>query len=86
MERRVALILVLFLLGAGTAFIGPFFEEKNLPVMLVAIVITGFLCGPIMVMPMQEMMESIKLAYPNCDFEHASNLLSGLFTSCIGAG
>ena len=26
-ERRVAMILILILLGVGTAFIGPFYEE-----------------------------------------------------------
>jgi len=86
MERRVALILNLILLGVATAFIGPFYDDQNLSVMCIALVVTGFLLGPLIIMPLQEMMKSTKLAYPNCDFDHATNLLSGILSSSIGVG
>ena len=86
MERRVALILNLILLGVSIAFIGPFYTDQNLTVMCIALVVSGFLLGPIMIMPMQEMMESTRTTYPQCDFEHATNLLSGILTSSIGLG
>lgn len=86
MERRVALILNLIFLGVSTAFIGPFYTDQNLVVMCIALVVAGFLLGPIMIMPMQEMMESTRIAYPDCDLEHATNLLSGILNSSIGVG
>ena len=68
MERRVALIINLFLLGLSIAFVGPFYTDQNLTVMCIALVVSGFLMGPLMIMPMQEMMESTRIAFPNCDF------------------
>ena len=86
MERRVALFLNLVLLGISVAFIGPFYAARGFVSMLVALFLSGFLIGPIMIMPMQEMMESTRLALPNCDFEHATNLLSGILNATIGVG
>mmetsp|Transcript_31703 Transcript_31703/g.41994 ORF Transcript_31703/g.41994 Transcript_31703/m.41994 type:complete len:151 (+) Transcript_31703:509-961(+) len=85
-ERRGALIINLFLLGTSQLFIGPFYTDKNLIVMCVALLISGFFLGPLMILPMQEMMISTKLKYPDYDFEHATNLLSGLMNSAVGVG
>ena len=86
MERRVALILNLIFLGVSIAFIGPFYTDKNLSAMCIALIVSGFLLGPIMILPMQEMMESTRIAYPDCDFEHATNLLCGILNSFNGVG
>ena len=66
-ERRLALILNLALLAIGTIFVGPFMIETNLIVMCVALGITGFLIAPLMILPLQEMINSTKLAYPEYD-------------------
>ena len=54
--------------------------------MCIALFFAGFFLGPLMILPMQEMMVSTKLKFPDYDFEHSTNLLSGVMNSAVGVG
>ena len=85
-EIRVTLISCLFALGLSTFLIGPFYEDENLPVMLVGLVLAGSCMGPLAIPNMAEMMDATRLVYPECDLEHANSLLSGMLNSSFGVG
>lgn len=70
----------------STFLIGPAFEDKNLTVMLVGLVLTGSCMGPLAIPNMAEMMQATKLAYPDSDLDHANSLLSGMLNSSFGVG
>ena len=83
-EHRVTLMTFLFLLGASTFLIGPFYGDLNLPVMLIGLTISGISLGPLVIPNMAEMMNATALKHPYCDLEHASSLLSGILNCCMG--
>ena len=85
-EHRVTLMTFLFLLGASTFLIGPFYGDLNLPVMLIGLTISGISLGPLVIPNMTEMMNATALKHPDCDLEHASSLLSGILNCCMGMG
>ena len=85
-EHRVTLIVSLFGLGFSQFFVGPFFEEDNLLVMLIGLVLTGIFLGPLVIPNMAEMMRATALRYPDCNRDHANSLLSGMLSSSFGIG
>ena len=85
-EARVTLITALVLLGVSTALVGPFFEEKNMVVMLIGLGLSGFMMGFLIIPNMPEMMKATKEAHPNCDLDHANSLLSGMLNAGFGIG
>ena len=85
-EYRVTLIVCLFGLGFSQFLVGPFYDDKNLTVMLIGLVLTGVFIGPLVIPNMAEMMRATSLRYPDCDMDHANSLLSGLLNCCFGLG
>jgi len=85
-EIRVTLITCGVFLGLSTFLIGPFYEEQNLTVMLVGLILTGCFMGPMGIPNMAEMMHVTRSTYPDCDLDHANSLLSGLLNCFLGAG
>ena len=85
-EGRVEIITSLLFLGFLTLLIGPFYEDKNLVVMLIGLATSAIFYAPTIIPNMSEMMVSTRLHYPNYDLEHANSLLSGLLNSCFGVG
>ena len=81
-ETRVILITCLFWLGASVFLIGPFYEEKNLAVMLIGLSLAGMALGPLFVPNMAEMMHATFIVHPTCDEDHACSLLSGILNLC----
>ena len=86
METRVWLTLSAFFLGFSMLFVGPFFLEKSLPVMCVGLFFNGCMLGPLIIPNMAEMIVATKLAYPDCDHEHANSLIGGVLNSAYGIG
>lgn len=85
-EIRVTLIIGMIMLSLSMILVGPFFEEKNLTVMLIGLFLTGSFLGPTIIPNMAEMMFATKRAFPTSDLEHANSLLSGMLSCCYGAG
>ena len=54
--------------------------------MLAGLTLTGSTMGPLAIPNMAEMMQATKLAYPDCDLDHANSLLSGMLNSSFGIG
>ena len=54
--------------------------------MMFGLVLTGMAIGPLAVPNMAEMMHGTVLEYPDCDLDHANNLLSSMLNSCFGIG
>ena len=54
--------------------------------MLVGLVLTGCFIGPLAIVNLEEMMNATKLAYPDCDLDHANSLLSGMLNCFFGFG
>lgn len=85
-EIRVTLITATLLLGVSTLFIGPFFEDKNLPVMLAGLSFSGFCMGFMCIPNMAEMLRGTKDKYPGADMGRTNHLLSGMLCSSFGIG
>jgi len=85
-EIRVLLITFLFLLGASIFLLGPFYEEKNLEVMLIGLALSGMAMGPLIIPNLVEMMRATYLKHPSCDKDHRDSLLSGMLNFFYGLG
>ena len=85
-EIRVTIITATLVLGVSTFFIGPFFAEKNLAVMLAGLGVSGFCMGFMAIPNMAEMLRATKEKFPEADMGHANHLLSGMLCSSFGIG
>ena len=86
METRVWLTVSAFFLGFSMLFVGPFFIDKSLPVMCIGLFFNGCMLGPLIIPNMAEMIVATKIAYPDCDHEHANSLIGGVLNSAYGIG
>ena len=56
LEPRVILMGGALILSVSVPLVGPFFEEKNIPVMCFGLVLAGSMLGPMVIAPMTENM------------------------------
>lgn len=85
-EARVTLLTCSVGLSLTVLLIGPVFEQKNLPVMLIGLLTSGSFLGPMIIPNMAEMMHAVAITFPDSDLEHANSLLSGILNCCYGLG
>ena len=84
--HRVTLILSLVMLGLSILFVAPFFAEKNLVSMLVGLAFSGFFSGFLVIPNFPEMVAGFEEAFPKCDKDLASGLLSGMYNGLYALG
>ena len=83
---RVTIITSLFMLAASFALIGPPFADKNVAVMTTGLCLAGFFMSSTVIPLMPEMLQASRKAFPDCDRDLSSSLLSGIYNAAFGVG
>ena len=82
----MTIITSLFMLAVSFALIGPPFCEKNVASMTIGLCLAGFFMSSTVIPLMPEMLQASRKAFPECDKERASSLLSGIYNAAFGVG
>ena len=85
-EYRVTMFIGLLLLAVATALIGPFYDEMDLPIMMVGLALSGFSVGLNCLPNMPEMIAATAINFKDYEEELAHNRLSGLLNAGFSGG
>jgi len=85
-EPRLILMGGALILSVSVPLVGPFFEDKNIPVMCLGLVLAGSMLGSLCISPMTENMAVAFKLWPGCDLMEANSLLSGIMICMVNVG
>ena len=85
-EPRVILMGGALLMSLSLPLVGPFYDEKNIPLMCAGLVLSGSLLGSMVISPMTENMNVTCKKWPGCDLLEANSLCSGIMNCNFNGG